>query len=339
MNACHKVEEQIQKYLEDLLPESERSEIRKHLADCHKCALFLQELGSFTSDLRHSAFASLPPGQLEALLKEVEKRETFPWRRVMNYFKKALFVTVAASALLFSIRGIQAWEKHLNEEKKKMLEEQMAGSAVIKQLKSIDDRLSRYGKKSKEDAGQTKPAQSVVSLHPFHWHLDFDSGASRDRYLDKLRKEGAKFLYLSKETPVVEFDYEEFLVLAKETPAFSGILSKGTLVNFEELPVSRNPVEISFYFRYPDRVSKLHHWHLKFSLPNRFTFEGQAKADFKFLFAEQDLWIVNVNSDEYIHLVQMIQEVQGAEVDWGEEGENPAKSNIRVPVMIVLSGG
>lgn len=49
---CDKVQEQIPNYLEDLLSETQRKDLRAHFADCERCTDYTLKQTSFASDLR-----------------------------------------------------------------------------------------------------------------------------------------------------------------------------------------------------------------------------------------------------------------------------------------------
>ncbi|MFC1585290.1 zf-HC2 domain-containing protein [Fibrobacterota bacterium] len=74
---CKKVEELLPDYAEGLLPEGDRSEVKKHIAGCSRCAQELEDLNGYFQALKDLDTVDAPPEFLGNIHKRLENKSFF----------------------------------------------------------------------------------------------------------------------------------------------------------------------------------------------------------------------------------------------------------------------
>lgn len=325
---CENIKPKLRDYFEDLVPENDRMPIRSHLSECSSCRDYTFAFGNFTSDLRRLASLEPPAGLREQIFRELEKPAHHSAAKNKWGF---LWAWVAAAGLILLGLGLGHQLRHFQnrpaEESLLPEPEPEAPEEMVFQLPKSADPLHS----SKYD----------IVLRPFHWDVEFGDLEKRSAFLEELRKrygtitghfEAPFFVAFSAQRA----DLKEVLNLLMSLGA--GIRGAKVLPSY--IPEYSGKVRISLSLGVPQsHISRtlLHHWHLKFDLPNKFTFKERLRdSGVRFLYEVPEAWVLEIRGQNFDQIQSIIKDTQGLAADIGQDRFLSTESYKNIPVRISL---
>lgn len=332
---CDEVKPKLHEYFEDQLPEKDRGLIRSHLKDCCGCRDYSFAFSSFATDLRR--FAGLePPAELkDKVLQEFEKPQaSFVQEPVQR--SSALWAWVFVPMILIPI-GIGVWGTSRQSAK----HPPALGVAPEEEVFSPTARLEEQPRTSSSLPDPLHSSKYDITIRPFHWDLGFPSLEKRNTFLARLREHDGPLVF--------HFESPSFMVFSIPRDGLKEVLNlliqagaggKGGRSIPSYIPDYSGSARVSMAFEIPQsRISRTlsHHWHLKFGLPNKFTFKEQLRdAGGRFLYETAEIWVVEISGTDFEQLQAIIRDTHGLTTDISPDLFVSTQSYEKIPIRITL---
>jgi hypothetical protein len=335
---CEKIKPDLRFYFEDLLPESSREPIREHLKDCGSCRDYSFAFSGFGTDLRRLATLEPPAALLEKVAEEYQK-PVAPAALTASEPQKMSKGWIAA-AMIFLIIGLGVWAGSRTSWPKKQA---MPPEPVQTAAPAETPAAATEGEPVPSGAF-TKPLSSArfdIALKPFHWDVEFSTLEKRNMFLAGLRQRyGTLAAHFESPSFVVfsasQVGLKDLLKLLMELGA--GVKGGGAIPSY--IPDYPGSVRISLALGTPQsRISRSlsHHWHLKFDLPNRFTFKERLReAGANSLYEAPEIWVLEVEGEEFEIMQDLIRSTHGLSTNIGAEQFLKTKSFDKIPLRIAV---
>ncbi|MBI3316744.1 MAG: zf-HC2 domain-containing protein [Candidatus Omnitrophica bacterium] len=335
--SCGEVQKRLHDFLEDILSESLHEEIRKHLAGCSPCQQHALRLGSFTTDLKRLGEAELPEDFAQEVLKIFQKKGMgekvqIPWQRLLSlatFFVLAGWAVYLGWPQLASVKMAKKKEGLADDKKLALL-----------QLELIDKRLAKVTEKLgsvEESASQNADRPKVLSLRPFHWHLELENPEEEKALRTKIRDEGIAVKYQTLDFLILEMKQKVFDDFFRELEAKSLFEKNKVPIRLEKIPVSKNPVELSLLLKReytPKKPPEALHWHVNFLRKDSYLLhEELLKKGWRFRFDSPELWVLEVLQEEYLELLKLMK-LRSAVIASGQPPEVLEKSPFLIEIYI-----
>ena len=324
-------------YLEDLLAEPLREEMRGHLDRCAACRNYMLEFGSFASDLRRMARAGLPFDLAGGLKKQLEAgregKKFFPFLFSLRLLKFT-FAAAAFAAFLLAVNWGRfyfsaKWGEKIEPSPILPILQPAApalspyAGLAVRELQNIDHRLSRITESGSRAATVPTPLASSITLRPFHWHLAFDTLDQRDSFARQILSLASQVSFQIPECLVLDTNRQELEKLIFLIENSGGLTWKGKKIEREKLSGFQGPLRVSLILEAPSpgkSPARFIHWHFHFSLPNRFVLLESLKGQkIQFVYEAPELWALWVSPEEFLKLKEEIRSFHGLSVQYPDE--------------------
>lgn len=339
---CLEAQKRLHDFLEDILSESVHEEIKEHLSGCALCQQHALRLGTFTSDLKRLGEAELPYDFVPSLLKTLKKRKhiqpvAVQWKAILT--PVALFALLGYAIYLgfprlSELRPPRLGKKEMSDEKK----------LTLLQLELIDKRLAKvteglYSAEGDQGKGAeaSRSRHQVLSLRPFHWHLELENLDAQNSLLAKIKELSIQIKYQSPNLLALVMKQEAFDALFKDLREKNLFEKNKVPIDWEKLPQSKNPLELSLILKRKDLKDKSPgalHWHVNFLRKNSYLlYEELMNKEWNFLFDSPELWVLEVTHAQYLELLQLLKS-RSATLLSGQPPEVLETPSIRLQIYI-----
>lgn len=109
---CKSFEEKMSLYIDDMLDEMEKKELKLHLNECSKCRILFEKMNSIVNYARDCEEIELPKDFNEKLrikLKEIERPESFRKKfKILSALAAALLIVVLSISMVNNFQGINS---------------------------------------------------------------------------------------------------------------------------------------------------------------------------------------------------------------------------------------
>ncbi len=321
---CYEVQKKAVEYLEDMLPENLRSEIRSHLSGCGTCKSHTLRLGSITGDLQRLGSGPLPfdltREVLRALSGKVPKQAGF-------FSRKSLAGVLGGIILIAGITAVSFYQKQIKKNMEKPVSAENTHKAassedeiLLENLKQIDSRLARITGDSSRPVSLEKTADfSVSSLAPLHWHLRFSGVSGRSLFVEKIKRITKKLEFESEYFIAFTLLQENAEKLQRSVSDYPEALVSGPSTDLTNLPSLQLPLRGTFLMEAEGGNFNPPVWKLRFLRRNGFLFiQRLHDADFEFLYESADCLILWVTEEKYKQLQDEMTQMLGLEMIAGD---------------------
>ncbi len=335
---CNQTQEKIHNYLEDLLPEPERAEVRRHVRDCEPCMSCVLMQGSFAADLKRLNYVR-PAFDMTQLVTEaaVLNQRGFRLKRAGDTLGIKVGITTVVIRLMamgIYIYGPEAVQRirfqSPSENKPLPVESESEAELYIQQLKVIEQGLTEALKTSK-----------VNKIHPLNARLWFATAVERQSFLKDVQAQGWEIKFQNQEAIAFQMTRPELqslvaLIQEKKIPA------ENIFENAESVPKFKKTVSVDLVLRLPSNAPEeqaARYGSLRFLFPNSQSVRQQLESDgFQFLYTSPRLWVWEVSAEDYAHLRERIR-VNGS-VIFSEDSEGvPNQTGMsKLRVIVSLEG-
>ncbi len=339
--SCAEAQEKLRGFLEDLLPEKDRQNVRAHLLSCSLCRDFAERLGTFASDFKQLARVALPPEFGEKIRLAFQKPEEkappqIPWQ----------LKVLGPALIILALMGLGAaqigrWVRWVEKKESKLT---MAPNAAIimEELKQIDAMLSRQTRsapnKLNAGAAETK-APVVADMRPLHWHVRLKDPAGRAAVNELIHQAKAQIHFESGDAAIFTLPPDTAREFVSGLLRFPAASTKGSIQNMDNFPQPGNPVRISLVFS-DSAQPEFHYWIFRFTLANRFIFlEEFQKEGIKILHQSAEFFIIESTPTAFEALKEDIGNFHGLLVDWGWDTAEAAAAGKPERAFIYIAEG
>lgn len=334
---CPQVKPQIRAYLDDLLSESAREEVRSHLRGCEACRAFSMTFGTFAGELKKIVGEIPVPKDLEDTVWEhlenprvsstgLDRDEKKARRR--NLWKVGAIIFAGSTVLIFRFFS----QNHLPSKPPEKPATQTAQTPAKREAPLPASPVL-------ETVALKPPV--VVGLHPLHWHLRFAQDRQRKNFVTALGSSGLKPDFQNSNCLVMTTDLAGFSKILRQLESAEGLSAGGLVDRMKTLPDFQGEVRISMILEAAEKGAQPEglHWHLKLSLTNPFSLRGNLKeAGVTPIFENPEFWMFEVSEEEFIMLRSELVGGYGVAVEMMGEVTAPAGQE-RFPVSFYIEEG
>ena len=327
---CVEVQPKLREYLDDLLPEQNREQIRSHLSECRSCYQHSLTFGSFAGDLKKLAEEIPVPEDLTDSVWASLKRRA--GRQIENAASqessKKRIVRWTAGALVLLAAGLFFYR--LGSSRPHSPLEKAPGRQMSKgktALPTEQPLTNSPGQESQREEAPRPKAPVAISLHPLHWHLKFSSGKTANNFWAGLRGLGIPMEFEAAGCGVLSADKAQLSKILDIIAQSGAVRVDGLLVRMKKLPDFEGKVPISIILETPpgEKNPGGLHWHLKLSLTNPFSLlEKLKEAGFQPAFESPDFWVFQILPEEFTALRSELLGAYGVVVEMRGIVEPPA---------------
>ena len=285
-----------------MLSESERDDVRDHLADCQSCQGYAMKVNSFAGDLKRLGMVEIPFDLAKSVLSDLVSQESLGENQKEHDLKViiptiliTILVTVSA-VKLFNLVPPHPPEASLPSSSDSLKHVELE---TLKQLQEIESHLKSVTRS--ESLIKDKEVVSI-RLDPIHWHLEFDQDSIRREFIQKVKKFPVGVLYEASDMIIFSISREELIKLQQQMHLIAGLSLSKDMKDVGQLPESTEPVRVSLILNLKNNSNENNsfHTHFEFLLRNGFSFNHHLKEElhFTFLYDSPELWVVQVSEKE-----------------------------------------
>lgn len=294
---CEDVQKKLPDFLNDLLKEDSRTEMRDHLGICKACQDHVLRLSSFTTDLKLLAQGRIPFDLSTTVITQLQSKKIEPDRRSFSIFVWVMVTALVTAGFFIFFSPLK---KTPNSDQFPSKSENVPTSETeqlhaLQQLEAINSQLEKMTAPQKKE-GKTS---GQIALSPLHWDLRIENPEAKDFLRSQLKRLPMNFDYESEETMVFRTSKEILREVMNILKTSAGVTSDLPLINVDQLPETSTPGQVSLFFRTPGSLPKEMHWHAKFELRNHYILHERLKElGFPFLYDSDELWILQLSPDQ-----------------------------------------
>ncbi len=302
---CDQVKTKIRAYLEDLLPEIERMAVRQHLYDCPECAGMEKHFGTLAGDL-HFLNQFKVPDVLKNELLEMLNINQFQSNQKsdMRPFGWMAVILILAAAIGSGLYFFQQKNTPNSSSTPQSAHHFSSLNVEPKTLPLVNAKASLNNQ-----------GKHVIHLKPFHWDINFPTPRARENFLAYLRKPGYDILYEGESLIVIELERQLLKALTEIISDEGGKLKRGGDLKRLHLPEGYGKIRIiiaAFAPRSRALQALAQHWHVRFELPNRFSFKGDIEdLGGKFLYESNEVWAIEIPGQQMEALLTAARTIHG----------------------------
>lgn len=280
---CRQNQNKVPQYAEDLLSESDRRLVREHLGGCEKCRAHAARHAGWASDLKKLNEVRVPFDLGEEILKSFHA----PPASAKLPRKTAVLGIVLCAAIAGGYFSGRFSANH------KPAAAPSAPAAVPAPVPPAENEKAAA-------AGKPRP---IENLHPLRWDIEFKNAGDEERFLAALGNRGWPAKFYLPEAPVYLLDRQRLAELVALVHAAGPEETKGVFKTPEAVPVFLNPVRVTLLPKTAAAQPGVRRMEARFVLPNFFSLqENLEQMGFKFLYAADDLWVLEIAPEDYDRL-------------------------------------
>ena len=339
---CDKASAWMHDFLEDMLDEPQREEIRAHLAGCASCHELSQSLGGFSTDLKLLNHWNVDFDLEQAVRTEINLYGKKKHLGISRRVKLLACAGLLAAGVLFTWNGYFRLLSHYPKSQAN-LAAVSAEPPALSQLRAIASAMG-----VKEPSGNSTPsivapfAGRQVSLKPFHGHLLFTTADQRDFFMQDLGEMSPDVSFQSSQFLVMNLTYQKLVrlmdIIVKDHVETEGF---GKQKNIPEFNATVR-ISLSLQWQASGGASQafFQHWHLKFSIPNQYQLLDQLKQldGARLLYETPELWIFEVKRPHFEKIQSVVKGFQGIQSSSGLDVPAPPLKDEPVRIAVYIEG-
>lgn len=340
---CYQIQKKMPAYLDDMLPETLRSEVRGHLSVCDVCRGHGLRLGSIAGDLKRLGNAEAPFNLTDEVLHRLSQKPEDQRLSVRGKYLPGILGSILViggiGAAIFYLKPVLAKLQKVVSTEPVSKTASPQDDILLEQLKQMDAGLSRVtANAGLADTPKKSDAFSVSSIDPLHWHFRFNNVSERNSFIEKIKKINKKFEFESEYFMALSINQDYVGDLRSVVDGFPAALADGPRMDLGKLPKVQAPIKATFLMEAKGSTITPLLWKLRFLRRDSYLLVQRLhEAEFEYLYEAPDLLVLRVPQGKYQQLQSEIKQMLGLEVvDGTVDAPFPDLSAQSIPIIILL---